>query len=101
MRADLPVGQQIMVALEVPDGMPGVGAEDAVGGHAQQTLELDHQPSGAPLAQDPSRYGVPLSGVRGLRHDQRRGRKAEAQERAQRPPEWMAGRIAQRDRPWL
>jgi len=101
VRADLPVGQQVVVALEVPDGMPGVGAEDAVSRHPQQTLEPDHQLSGAPAAQDLARYGVALGGVRRLRDDQRRGCKAQAHERAQRPAEWIAGRFAQRDRPWL
>jgi hypothetical protein len=97
VRSDLSVREQVMVALEVLDSALGVGAEDAVVRHAQQALYLDHQVSGAPGAQDGARNGVAVRSVRRLRDNQRRGRKTEARERAQRPSERMKERVTHND----
>jgi hypothetical protein len=71
VRADLGIGQEVMVALEVLDGAPGAGAEDAVGRYAEQMLQLGHQRPGASRSEDGARDGVTVGGVRRLRHNQR------------------------------
>lgn len=71
VRADLGIGQKVMVALEVLDGAPGAGAEDAVGRYAEQMLQFGHQKPGASRSEDGARDGVTVCGVRRLRHNQR------------------------------
>jgi hypothetical protein len=93
VRADLAVGEQVVGALEAFDLAAGAGTEDAVSRHAQQLLQLDHQMTGASGMQDVARHGVPLSGMRRPGDDQRRGRKAEACERAKRPPERVSKKL--------
>jgi hypothetical protein len=97
VRPNLSVRQQVMVALEALDGALGVGAEDAIVRHAHQTLRPDHQPAGAARPQDGARDRLPVRSVRGRRRNQRRGGKADARERAQRPSELTAVKVTHGD----